>query len=89
VVFSIERALQPSSNFRAYTTSIQRAVAVDAHTVLIYTTAPNPVLLRQLPELRMMSRAWAEKNKVTVPQDFVKREETYAARNAMGTGPSC
>jgi peptide/nickel transport system substrate-binding protein len=87
VVFSIDRALAPSSNFKAYTFSIQRAVAVDEHTVLIYTTAPNPVLLRQLPELRMMSKAWSEKNKVTVPQNFVNREETFAARNAMGTGP--
>jgi peptide/nickel transport system substrate-binding protein len=87
VVFSIDRALHPSSNFRAYTTSIQRAVAIDDHTVLIYTTIPNPVLLRQLTELRMMSRAWAEKNRVTAPQNFVQREETFAARNAMGTGP--
>jgi len=87
VVFSIERALAPSSNFKAYTFSIQRAVAVDDHTVLIYTTAPNPVLLRQLPELRMMSKAWSEKNRVTQPQNFVQREETFAARNAMGTGP--
>jgi peptide/nickel transport system substrate-binding protein len=38
VVFSIERALAPSSNFKAYTFSIQRAVAVDPLTVLIYTT---------------------------------------------------
>ena len=87
VVFSIERALHPNSNFKAYTFSIQRAVAVDPHTVLIYTSAPNPVLLRQLPELRIMNKAWSEKNKVTVPQNFVQREETFAARNAMGTGP--
>jgi hypothetical protein len=31
VVFSIDRALAPSSNFKAYTFSIQRAVAVDDH----------------------------------------------------------
>jgi peptide/nickel transport system substrate-binding protein len=34
-----------------------------------------------------MSRAWAEKNKVTAPQNFAGREETFAARNANGTGP--
>jgi peptide/nickel transport system substrate-binding protein len=87
VVFTIERAMAPTSNFRVYTTGIQGARKIDDHTVLIYTTVPNPVLLRQLTELRIMSKAWSEKNKVTKPQDFVKKEETYAARNANGTGP--
>jgi peptide/nickel transport system substrate-binding protein len=87
VVFSIERALAPASNFKAYTTSIQSARAIGDHTVLIITTIPNPVLLRQLPEVRIMSKAWSEKNRVTQPQNFVQKEETYAARNANGTGP--
>jgi len=87
VVFTIERAMSPTSNFRVYTTGIQGARKIDDHTVLVYTTVPNPVLLRQLTELRIMSRAWSEKNKVTKPQDFVKKEETHAARNANGTGP--
>jgi peptide/nickel transport system substrate-binding protein len=55
--------------------------------VLIITSAPNPVLLRQLPELRIMSKAWSEKHKVTVPTNFVQKEESYAVRNANGTGP--
>jgi peptide/nickel transport system substrate-binding protein len=87
VVFTIERAMSPTSNFRVYTTGIQGARKIDDHTVLVYTTVPNPVLLRQLTEIRIMSRAWSEKNKVTRPQDFVKKEETHAARNANGTGP--
>jgi peptide/nickel transport system substrate-binding protein len=87
VVFSINRALAPSSNFKAYTSGIQGAKKIDDHTVLIYTNTPTPILLNQLTELRMMSKAWAEKNKVTQPQDFVKKEETYAARHANGTGP--
>jgi peptide/nickel transport system substrate-binding protein len=87
VVYSIERAMAPTSNFKVYTTAIQRAHAVDDHTVLIYTTVPNPVLLRQMPELRIMSKAWSEKHKVTQPQNFVQKEETHAARHANGTGP--
>jgi peptide/nickel transport system substrate-binding protein len=87
VVFTIERAMAPTSNFRVYTTGIQGTRKIDDHTVLVYTTVPNPVLLRQLTELRIMSRAWSEKNKVTKPQDYVKKEETHAARNANGTGP--
>ena len=87
VVYSIQRAMAPTSNFRVYTTGIQGARAIDENTVLIYTTVPNPVLLRQMTELRIMSKAWSEKNKVTQPQNFVQKEETFAARNANGTGP--
>ncbi len=87
VVFTLERAMAPTSNFRVYTTGIQGARKIDDHTVLIYTTVPNPVLLRQLTEIRIMNRAWSEKNKVLQPQNFVQKEETYAARNANGTGP--
>ncbi len=35
----------------------------------------------------MMSKAWAEKNKVTKPLDFKNKEESYASQNANGTGP--
>jgi peptide/nickel transport system substrate-binding protein len=87
VVYSIERAMSPTSNFKVYTTGIQGAKAIDPTTVLIYTTVPNPVLLRQLTELRIMSKAWSEKHNVTKPQNYVQKEETYAARNANGTGP--
>ena len=45
------------------------------------------MLLRQLPTLAIMSKAWSEKNNVMTPQDFNKKEESFAARNAMGTGP--
>jgi len=87
VVYSIERAMAPTSNFRVYTTGIQGAKAIDPNTVLIYTSVPNPVLLRQLTELRIMNKAWSEKHNVTKPQNFVQKEETFAARNANGTGP--
>jgi len=87
VVYTIERAMAPTSNFRVYTTGIQGTKKIDDHTVLIYTTVPNPILLRQLTEIRIMSKAWSEKHNVTKPQNFVQKEETYAARNANGTGP--
>lgn len=87
VEFSIQRAMAPTSNMRVYTTGIQRARALDAYTVLVITDVPNPVLLRQLTEVRIMSKAWAEKSKVAAPQNFAAKEETFAARNANGTGP--
>ena len=35
----------------------------------------------------MMSKAWCEKNGVEKAQDFNAKQETYAVRNANGTGP--
>ena len=34
-----------------------------------------------------MSKAWAEKNKSVEPKDMKGTDETFAHRNAMGTGP--
>ena len=87
VVFSIERALAPTSNFKSYMQSITGAKRVDDLTVDIELSAPNPALLQNLTGVRIMSRAWAEKNKVMKPQNFVEKEETYSSRNTNGTGP--
>ncbi|MDO5680890.1 MAG: ABC transporter substrate-binding protein [Pelistega sp.] len=85
--FSIHRAMAPTSNFKAYVYGIKQARAIDAHTLEIELIAPNPVLLRQLTNLFIMSKAWSEANNAAQPQDFTKKEETFSARNAMGTGP--
>ncbi len=87
VVFSIQRAMAKTSNFGIYAQGIERVVKVDANTVDIFTTDANPVLLNQLTELRMMSKAWAEKNNSTLPKDIKTPEENFAHRNANGTGP--
>ncbi|QJR16168.1 ABC transporter substrate-binding protein [Usitatibacter palustris] len=87
VVFSVERALAPTSNFSPYMQGITGAKKIDDLTVDITTSGPNPVLLAQLTEVRMVNRAWAVKNNVVRPQDFKNKEETYGARNANGTGP--
>ena len=86
-VFSIERAMSKSSNFAVYTAGIDRVVKVDANTIDIFTKDPNPVLLNQLTELRMMNKAWAEKNNSAAPKDIKTQEENFAHRNANGTGP--
>ena len=87
VVFSINRAMAKTSNFAVYTQGIDKVVKVNANTVDILLKGPNPVLLNQLTELRIMSKAWAEKNKSVEPKDGRTKDETFAHRNAMGTGP--
>ena len=85
--FSLERAMAKSSNYGVYTQGIERVVKVDEFTIDILTKAPNPVLQRQLTELRMMDQGWAEKNKSVEPKDIKTKEENFAHRNANGTGP--
>ena len=87
VVFSIQRALADTSNFKPYLAGVKEAKQVDPLTVDIITEGPAPVLIPQLTEIRIMSRAWATKHNVLKPQDYKNKEETYAARNANGTGP--
>ena len=87
VVFSLGRAMARTSNYGVFTHGIDKVVKVDDLTVDILTKGPNPVLLRQLTELRMMDKDWAEKNRSTEPKDITTREENFAHRNANGTGP--
>lgn len=87
VVFSLTRATAKTSNYAVYTQGIDKVVKVNDSTVDIMLKGPNPVLLNQLTELRIMSKAWAEKNKSVDPKDIRAKDETFAHRNAMGTGP--
>lgn len=86
VVYSISRAMAKTSNYAVYTQGIDRVVKVNDSTVDFIMKGPNPVLLNQLTELRIMSKAWAEKNRSVEPKDIRTKDETFAHRNAMGTG---
>src|SRR5436190_16686892 len=87
VVFSIERLLSPTSNKKANVEGVLRGVKVDDLTVDVVTEGPSPVLLRQLTGVNIMSKVWCQQNNVMVPQDYRNKQETYASRNANGTGP--
>ena len=87
VVFSIQRALSDTSNFKPYLAGVKEAKKVDDLTVDIVTDGPAPVLIPQLTEVRIMSKAWSTKHNVLKPQDYKNKEETFATRNANGTGP--
>jgi peptide/nickel transport system substrate-binding protein len=87
VVFSLNRAMAKSSNFAVFTQGFDKIVKVNDSTIDIVLKGPNPVLLNQLTELRVMSKAWAEKNKSVEPKDAKTKDESFAHRNAMGSGP--
>ncbi|MCM2328874.1 MAG: ABC transporter substrate-binding protein [Lysobacter sp.] len=86
VVFSVERALSPTSQLKVALQGVEKAVKVDALTVELVMREPNPVLLSHMTNFRIMSKAWAEKFGALRPQDYTAKEDTYAARNANGTG---
>ena len=87
VIFSLNRAMSKTSNFGVYTQGFDKVVKVDNSTIDILLKAPNPVIMNQLTELRIMSKAWAEKNKSVEPKDSKSKDENFAHRNAMGSGP--
>ena len=87
VVFSYGRIIQPQGTNQIYVSGVKEVKKVDDHTVDLVLGGPNPVLLRLLVDFRIMSRAWSVKNKSENVQDYVAKEESYASRNANGTGP--
>ena len=87
VVFSIKRSQGLTSGYRVYANAVGNPRKLDDYTIEFTTPTPNPVMLDSLGQLFIMSRTWSEKYKVLQAQDFVRKEETHAARNAMGTGP--
>ena len=87
VVFSITRTMTPPSNLTSAAQSVQEVKKVDDHTVDVILKGPSPVVLRELVEARIMNKAWAEKNNAVKAQDYKAKEESFAARNANGTGP--
>ena len=86
VVFSIERALARTSQRAAQLRGVKGARKVDALTVDVLLEAPDAVLPEKLYLVAIMNRAWSEKNGVLQPQDYNARQETFAVRNANGTG---
>ena len=87
VVFSFGRIKSPTSTMQAYVAGVSEVKKIDSHTVDFLLSAPNPILTRTLVDFRIMSKAWAEKNKTTAPPNVANKEETFATRNSLGTGP--
>ena len=86
VVFSVERALSANSQMKSTVQGVARAKKIDELTVDIIMREPNPVLLNHLFGFRIMNKAWATKNNALNPQNYKDKEDTFASRNANGTG---
>ena len=86
VVFSYERAQHQNSQLRQYSVPVGKPRRIDEFTVEFVQDKPNPITLEHATTIYIMSRAWAAKHKVERPLDFKGKEETFASRNANGTG---
>jgi len=87
VVFSIQRALRPTSNYGIFVDTVAAVEARDRLTVDIVTRVPDPVVPDKMTRVMIMDRGWSEANRATEPQNFAQREETFTVRNSNGTGP--
>lgn len=87
VVFSVHRMLSKYSMMKSYLAGVTDAKKIDDLTVDIITGGPAPVLLNQLTDVRIMSKAWCEKHNVVEVQNYLGKQETYAVEHANGTGP--
>ena len=87
VVFSFARANHEASDYKEQAKNVVSVEVIDDHTVKLLTSGPNPILPNQLTSIFMIDKTWSEANNVVAPQDFKAKEETFAVRNANGTGP--
>jgi peptide/nickel transport system substrate-binding protein len=87
VVFSLARANGKGSNMLTYFSTVKQVRKVNDHRVEVDTNVPDPLLPDKWAVIMIMSKAWSEKNKAETVGDLTKKEENFATRNAMGTGP--
>ena len=87
VVFSIERALAQNSQRAFQLRGVTGARKVDDLTVDVLLEDPDAVLPEKLIYVGIMNKQWSIAHGVTEPQNYNARQETYAVRNANGTGP--
>lgn len=87
VVFSYQRTRAPGSNMASIFAAVKEIRKIDDHTVEFETTVPNPIFTQEITSWAIMSKTWAETHNAVRPADLTTREENFATRNAMGTGP--
>lgn len=87
VKFSLDRAMTEDSDYKELLASVKEVRAPDPLTIEIETNGPNPIMPNNLTNMFIMDREWAEANNAVKVQDYEGGEDTFAAKNANGTGP--
>lgn len=87
VLFSMQRAQAPTSNYGVFVDTVAEVIKVDAMTVDIVTRVPDAVIPDKMTRIFIMDKDWSVTNRSEKPQNFREKEELFAARNTNGTGP--
>lgn len=87
VIFSYERSLKDGSDVKPRVQSIKEIRKIGDHEIEIETKSPNPILLSELADWFILSKAWSEANNAQAPADVRKGGENAATHRANGTGP--
>jgi len=86
VKFSLDRAMTPDSDYKELLASVSEVRAPSPYVIEIVTNGPNPIMPNNLTNLFIMDKTWAETNNAVKVQDYEGGEDTFAAKNANGTG---
>jgi len=89
VIFTWKRTLTEGSDQKVRGGLISDVRKIDDHTVDIETGTPTPTLARELTNIYIMDKEWAEKNDAVeaASPKTAGRENAYASQNENGTGP--
>lgn len=87
VVFSWKRSLSPGSDMKSFGLYAADVRKIDDYTVEVTTPQPDPVLPREWIDMRIMSKAWAEKHHATEASGVKSGANNYANLHENGTGP--
>ena len=87
VLFSYERALSEGSDIKSKLSTVAEMKKIDDFTIDIITTAPNPILTSEFETWLIMSKGWAEEHGAVNAESAAGEDESFANRNANGTGP--
>lgn len=87
VVFSLDRARSEKSNLKQLHAAVQEVTAVDDHTVEVKLSGPSPLYPNNLTNTFVMDKTWTETNNAVEVQEAGSQDDSYAVRNANGTGP--
>ncbi|MDA9008452.1 ABC transporter substrate-binding protein [Alphaproteobacteria bacterium] len=87
VVFSFNRAMTEDSDYKELLASVKEVRANGKYGFEIVTNGPNPIMASNLTNLFVMDEDWAKANNAVKVQDVEGGEDTFASRNANGTGP--
>ena len=86
VKFSLDRAMTPDSDYKELLASVVEVRAPSKYVIEIVTNGPNPIMPNNLTNLFVMDKDWSEANGAVKVQDYEGGEDTFAAKNANGTG---